>query len=146
MGKRAAAAVPSLLWCPSSNGRASPVATVGHVTHARLLLAPTSVTGTLISQTVATVAHVAHARLLLAPIAVTGTLTLADRCYYWTRGTRAIATSAHYNDEHSNISGSLLLLDTWHMPGCCLCPQRDGHFDISGPLLLLDTWHKQGYC
>jgi hypothetical protein len=72
MGKRPATAIPSLLWCPSSNGHASPVATVGHVAHARLLLVLTS-TRTLTSRTVATVGHVAHVRFLLAPTAVIDT-------------------------------------------------------------------------
>jgi hypothetical protein len=85
MGKWSAAVVLSLLWCSSSNGRASPIATVGHV---------------------------AHARLLLAPIAATGTLTLADRCYCGARGMRAGATSTHNSDGPSDISGQLLLPPT----------------------------------
>jgi hypothetical protein len=123
MGKWPATAVPSLLLCPSSNGCASPIATVEHVAHAQLLLAPTLVMGTLTSWTVATMGHVAHAWLLLALIAVTDTLTLVDRCYYWICGTRTIAASTHNSDGHSNISGSLLLLDMWHTHGCCWCPQ-----------------------
>jgi hypothetical protein len=145
-GKRPAAAVPLLLWCPSSNGCTSPIATVGHVVHTLLLLAPTSVIDTLTSWTVPTMGHVAHTRLLLAPTAVMGTLTSVDRCYcwtrahawlllapiamtgiltsvyhcyYWTRGTRTIAASAHSSDGHSDMSGLLLLLDTWHTHSCC---------------------------
>jgi hypothetical protein len=55
MGNQPIAAIPSLLWCPSSDRRALPIATVGHV---------------------------AHARLLLAPTVAMGGLTSADRCYY----------------------------------------------------------------
>jgi hypothetical protein len=92
--------------------------------HAQLLLALTSAMGTLTSQTVATVGHMAHARLLLAPTTAMGTLTSVDRYYCWTCGTHAIAASAHYNDRYSDISRPLLLLDTWHPHGCCLCPQQ----------------------
>jgi hypothetical protein len=82
----------------STNGRVSPVTTVRHVAHARLLLAPTSASGTLTSRTVFTVGHVTHAWLLLVPTVVTGTLTSADRCYCWTRGIRTVAASAHSSD------------------------------------------------
>jgi hypothetical protein len=61
---------------------------------------------------VATVRHVAHAWLLLAPIAATDTLTLADRCYCGARGTRASATSSHSSNGSSDISGLLLLPPT----------------------------------
>jgi hypothetical protein len=60
----------------------------------------------------------AHAQLLLALTALTGTLTSVDRCYCWTRGTSMVAASAHSSDGHSNISGLLLLFDTWNMHGC----------------------------
>jgi hypothetical protein len=119
MGKRSTAAVLSLLWCPNSNGHALPIATVEHMAHEWLLLAPTSVTGTLTSQTAATVGHVAHARLLLAPTLVTFTLISAEHCYCWTCGTCTVAASAHSSDGHSNISVTLLLLDTWYTYGCC---------------------------
>jgi hypothetical protein len=56
---------------------------------------------------------------------------ITDHCYYWTRDTHAIAASAHYSDGHSDIIGPLLLLDTWHTHGCCLCHNNDGLFDIS---------------
>jgi hypothetical protein len=111
MGKWLTIAVPSLLWCPSGNRHASPVATVGHVAHTRLLVVPTSMMGTLTSRIVATVGHVAHARLLLAPTAVTGTLTLADLCYCWTHGTCTVAATAHSSDAHSDISVPLLPLE-----------------------------------
>jgi hypothetical protein len=49
MGNLPVAAAPSLLWCPSSNRRTSPVGTVGHVALARLLLVPTAAMGSLTS-------------------------------------------------------------------------------------------------
>jgi hypothetical protein len=55
MDKLPVAAVPSHLWCPDSNGHASPVTIVRYMT---------------------------HARLLLVLIAATSTLTSMDRCYY----------------------------------------------------------------
>jgi hypothetical protein len=118
-GKRPAAAVPLLLWCPSSNGCTSPIATVGHVVHTLLLLAPTAVMGTLTSVDRCYCWTRAHAWLLLVPIAMTGILTSVYHCYYWTRGTRTIAASAHSSDGHSDMSGLLLLLDTWHTHSCC---------------------------
>jgi hypothetical protein len=119
MGNRPAATVPSLLWCPSSNGCVSPIATLGHMTDTRLLLPPTSATGTLTSRTVATMGHVAHARLLLAPTAAMNTMTSVDRCYCSTGGTRTVAASTHISDRHSDISGPLLLLEMWHTHYCC---------------------------
>jgi hypothetical protein len=83
MGKWPVAAVSSLLWCPSSNRRASPIATT---------------MGTLTSRTIATVRHVAHAQLLLAPTVPMGGPISMDRCYCWTRGTCAVAASAHISD------------------------------------------------
>jgi hypothetical protein len=59
--------------------------------------------------TVATVGHVAHTRLLLAPTAVMGHMTSDDRCYCGARGTRTVATSGHNSDGLSDISGPLLL-------------------------------------
>jgi hypothetical protein len=64
MDKCLVAVVPSLLWCPTSNGRASPIATVGE--------------------------HMARVRLLLGPTAATGRLTSAARCYC--RGTCVISS------------------------------------------------------
>jgi hypothetical protein len=58
---------------------------------------------------VTTVGHVAHARLLLAPTAAMGTLTLADRYYCGARGAHTGATSANSSDGPSDISGPLLL-------------------------------------
>jgi hypothetical protein len=57
------------------------IATVGHVAHTRLLLAPTAVMGTDISGT-----------LLLPPTIATGHMTSDDRCYCWARGMHAVAT------------------------------------------------------
>jgi hypothetical protein len=74
--------------------------------------------------TVAVVGHMAHVRLLLVPKAVMGTLTSVDRCYCRTCGTRMIAASAHSNDENSDISEPLLLLDMWHTHGCFKHPQQ----------------------
>jgi hypothetical protein len=71
MDKWPTAAVPSLLWCPSSDGCTSPVATMGHVTH-----------------TIATSAHNSDepsdisGSLLLPPTMATGYLTLEYCCYY----------------------------------------------------------------
>jgi hypothetical protein len=81
MSKRPAATIPSLMRCPSRYYGARGTHVVAASTHIS--------DGTMTSRTVATVEYVAHARLLLAPIAVTGSLTSTDRCYCWTRGTRA---------------------------------------------------------
>jgi hypothetical protein len=116
------------------------IVTVGHVAHMWLLLAPTAAMGGLTSvdrcycwirciravatsthssyghwhqQTVATVGHVAHARVMLELTAMMCTLTSVNHCYCWTRGTRTVAASVYSSDEHSDISGPLLLLDTW---------------------------------
>jgi hypothetical protein len=59
--------------------------------------------------TVATVGHVAHTRLLLAPTAVMGHMTSDDCCCCGARGTCTVATSGHNNDGLSDISGPLLL-------------------------------------
>jgi hypothetical protein len=90
-GNRLVVAVSSLLWYPTSDGCASAGATVEHV---------------------------AHARLLLAPTITMSCLTLVDHCYRGTCGTRAGATSAHISDELSDISRPLLLWSTWHTRRC----------------------------
>jgi hypothetical protein len=84
---------------------------------------------------VATVGNVAHTQLLLVPTAAMDTLTLGDHSYCWTCGTRTVTASAHNSDGNSDISRSLLLLDTIATSAY----NSDGHSDISGPLLLLDT-------
>jgi hypothetical protein len=170
MGKWPAVVVLSLLWCRSSNGRASPVATIGHVAHARLLLVPTSAIGTLTSQivatvehmahmwlllvptlamstltsqTIATVGHVAHTRLLLVPTAVMSTLTLAGCCYCGGRGTRVVAASAHISDGHFDIMDRCYCWTCGTRTVAASVPCIDGHPDNSGLLLLLDTWHMR---
>jgi hypothetical protein len=45
-------------------------------------------------------------------------LTLADRYYYGTRGTRVGATSTHISEGMPDINGPLLLWGTWHARGC----------------------------
>jgi hypothetical protein len=52
------------------------------MSHTRLLVAPTAMTGTDISGV-----------LLLPPTVVTGHMTSDDRCYSWTHGTCVVATS-----------------------------------------------------
>jgi hypothetical protein len=57
------------------------------------------------------VGHV-DARLLLAPTAVTGTLTSTDHCHCGAPGMCAGATSTHNNEGSSDINGPLLLPPT----------------------------------
>jgi hypothetical protein len=81
--------------------------------------------------------------------------------YCGTRGTRAVATSAHSNDGQSDISGPLLLpptIATGSMTSEDRCyyvargtrvvadnaHSSDGSYDISGLLLLWGTWHTCG--
>jgi hypothetical protein len=61
---------------------------------------------------VATMGHVSHTRLLIAPTTATDRMTSADRCYRGAHGTHVGATSAHNNDDPSHISGSFLLMST----------------------------------
>jgi hypothetical protein len=61
---------------------------------------------------VATIGHVAHAWLLLAPTAAMSRMTSDDRCYCGAHGTREVAISAHSSDGLFEISEPLLLPQT----------------------------------
>jgi hypothetical protein len=62
--------------------------------------------------TIATIRHVAHTWLLLAPTTAMDHMTSDDRCYCGARGMRTVASSTHISDELSDISGPLLLSPT----------------------------------
>jgi hypothetical protein len=58
------------------------------------------------------VGHVTHARLLIALTAAIGRLISAACCYCGTRGTHVVSTSPNSSDRLSDISGPLLLPST----------------------------------
>jgi hypothetical protein len=129
MGNRPSVAVPSLLWYLSCDGRDSPIATVRHVTHAWLLIAPTVVTDHMTSvdhfycgargtRTGATSTHNSNGPsdisclLLLPPTVMTGNMTSDNCCHYAAHGLRVISILSNSSDGPSNISESLLLPST----------------------------------
>jgi hypothetical protein len=96
--------------------------------------------------TIATVGHVAHAQLLLAPTSVMDTLTSGDRCYCWTRGTHMVAASAHSSEWHLTSVDRCYYWTCGTCTTAASAHSSDVRSDISGPLLLLDTWHTRSCC